>query len=527
MAAAVVMVKVLGALYKIPLTNILGPDGMGYFTTAYNIYNVLLTISTAGLPVALSKMVAEANTLGLHNQKRRTFHVAFLTFFILGTAGTLVMACFPRQLAEMMNNAQAWYAIIALSPAVVGVCCMSAFRGYTQGHTNMVPTAVSQVIEAICKLVLGLIIAVGMLGRGYNTAEAAGGTILGISIGSILGLLYLTAHHFIHRKQYQAPSMDSPPARPVILKRILQLGIPIMLGSSVLSIITLVDAKLIYFRLQTSAGFTEEAANWIYGVYSSTMTLYNLPAALIVPLTTSVIPALSAYIASRNSGGILRIVNTSSRITALFALPAGIGLTVLAGPILKLLYPMQPEIADAGAPLLMVLGISSIFVCTMLLTNSFLQAFGKVNIPVYTMLVGGVVKIAANWFLVGHPDINIHGAPVGTMLCFIVIVAVNFIVIFRMLPQRMKLMNTFGKPLIASLIMGAAAWAFYGLLYRGAGILIGVERAGMVNAVAAVGAIVIGVVLYLILVLRLHIISREDLSLMPKGEKLAKILRLK
>jgi stage V sporulation protein B len=267
---------------------------MGYFTTAYNIYNVLLTISTAGLPVALSKMVSEANTLGLHNQKRRTFHVAFLTFFILGFAGTLVMACFPKQLAEMMNNAQAWYAIIALSPAVIGVCCMSAFRGYTQGQTNMVPTAVSQVIEATSKLVLGLIFAIGMLNRGFNTAEAAGGTILGISIGSLLGLIYLIAHHMIHRKQYNVSSPDVSPSRRKLLQRIVQLGIPIMLGSSVLSIITMGDAKLIYYRLQTSAGYTEEAANWIYGVYSSTMTLYNLPAALIVPLTTSIIPAMTA-----------------------------------------------------------------------------------------------------------------------------------------------------------------------------------------------------------------------------------------
>jgi stage V sporulation protein B len=144
-----------------------------------------------------------------------------------------------------------------------------------------------------------------------------------------------------------------------------------------------------------------------------------------------------------------RIVTTSSRIAALFAFPAGIGLTVLAGPILSLLYPLQPEVTTAGAPLLMVLGIASIFVCIMLLTNSYLQAYGRVNIPVYTMLIGGVVKVAGNWILVGQPDINIHGAPIGTTLCFAVIVVINFFVVFRMLPERMKLMNTFGKPLIA------------------------------------------------------------------------------
>ena len=527
LAAAVIIVKILGALYKIPLTNVLDGDGMGYFTTAYNIYNLLLTISTAGLPVALSKMIAEANTLGRHNEKRRIFRVALATFLILGGICTCLMAFLPHQLAAMMNNSQSWYAIVALAPAVIGVCCESAFRGYTQGHGDMRPTAYSQVIESIFKLVLGLAIAIWMLRAGFSVAQAAGGTILGVTTGSFVGMIYLIVNHMRRkRKETEIPATDVPPSSGRILARILRIGIPIMLGSSVLALITLIDTKLVLLRLQTAAGFDETTANWLFGAYSSTMTFYNLPAAFIVPITTAVIPAISAALAKRDNNDVMRLVSASSRLTAMIAFPCGIGLMVLAGPILRLLYFTKPELCLAGEPLLKMLGLAAIFVCLMLVTNAHLQSFGKVNIPVYTMIVGGAAKVAANWFLVGNPDIGIRGAPIGTTLCFLIITVINFVIVSRMVPGRLRLFSLFGKPLIAALVMGAAAWGAYGLCLRV--LARRITSTFLLNAGAVVVALIVAIIVYLALIVVLRVVSKDDLSSMGgKGEKLARFLRLR
>ncbi len=527
LAAAVAIVKIIGALYKIPLGNMLSGTGMGYFGTAYNIYSVLLTISTAGLPLALSKLVSEANTLGRHNQKRRTFRVALTTFFVIGGVGTLLMFFFPQQLAGLMDNSQAWYAIKALSPAVVCVCCMSAFRGYTQGQTQMMPTAISQVIEALCKLCIGLILVMIMINAGYDEAHSAGGAILGVTVGTALALFYLVCNYAKTYREQLPAAQDLPDSRESILKSILRLGIPITLGSSVMSIITLVDNKLILMRLQDAVGFTEEVASWHYGAYFNTMNLYNLPSSFIVPITVSVIPAVAACLAKQDGKGVNQIVSSSMRITALLAFPAGIGLSVLSGPIMNLVYPMKQEEAAVGGPLLAILGIASIFVCLMLLANSILQAHGLVNIPIITMLIGGVVKIVTNWILVGNPNINIKGAPIGTLLCFALIAILNFFVVLRILPQRPSLRRTFLMPAIASCLMGLAVWASYRLIHVGAEAVLGSNRAFLSNGVSVVGAIVIGVAVYAILVVKMHIISKEDLNLMPKGEKIARILHIK
>lgn len=525
LAAAVALVKLIGALYKIPLGNMLSGEGMGYFGTAYNIYNVLLTVSTAGLPLALSKLVSEANTLGRNRQKQRIFQVAFLTFAVIGAIGSLVMFCFPVQLASFMHNSQAWYAVKALSPAVVCVCCMSAFRGYTQGQARMVPTAVSQVIEALCKLCVGLALVTLLLHYGFNEANAAAGAILGVTVGTMLALLFLIFNYLKSRKLEPLSVQDVPGRRKDILAQILKLGIPITLGSSVMSLITLIDNQLVMLRLQNAVGFSESLASWYYGTYFNTMNLYNLPPSFIVPLTVSVIPTVAACLARSDKAAVNRIVSSSMRITALLAFPAGIGLSVLSGPILTLVYPLKPQEAASGTPLLAVLGIACIFVCIMLLTNSILQAHGMVNVPIVTMLVGGVVKITVNWILVGDPKINIKGAPVGTLLCFAVIAILNFIIVCRILPKRPSLFQTFVKPAIAAGVMGLAVWAGNGLLHR---ILRSVMAEGRIlNAICVLIAIGIGVVIYGVLVIALRIISREDLRLIPKGEKIAGILRLK
>ncbi|SMC54683.1 putative polysaccharide biosynthesis protein [Papillibacter cinnamivorans] len=516
LAASVVIVKLLGALYKIPLGNLLDSQGMAHFYVAYNIYNLLLTICTAGLPIALSKMVSEANALGKHNQVKRIFSVSLTTFFIIGAAATLVMFFFSGPLANFMNDPLASQSIHVLAPAVVCICIVSAIRGYEQGLGNMAPTAISQVLMALGKLIVGLTAAWFLVKWGYGPEISAAGATFGDTVGIVISMIFLIVLVLHTRSMRSEASSDKPQASGEIFKRIMQIGIPITIGSSAMSIITLLDATIVLGRLQSALGLSVEDATTLYGQYTFGMNLFSLPSAFMPALGASLIPFVSASLARRDTKGVSRIVTAAMRVTALLALPAGIGLSVLSGPILHLLYPAVPETAAAAAPMLRVLGIAVIFVCLMLLANSILQAHGWVNIPILTMVIGGIVKIVTNYFLVGTPSINIHGAPIGTLCCYAVIAILNLIIVARMMPGKLNYAAIFFKPVIASLLMGAAALGVYQAMAGFTG-----------NSIATVGAIAVAGLFYLILVLVMRIITREDLKLIPKGEKIANILRLK
>ncbi len=511
---AVILVKLIGAIYKIPLGNIIGRDGMTHFNAAYKIYAVLLSLSTAGLPVALSKLVAESRALGKYNQSRRLLRASLRLFTAIGLAGTAVMFFFTRQLAAMMHNSLAYWPIKALSFSVLCCCIMSAFRGYTQGCENMVPSAVSQVIEAVFKLAAGLALAWYLISAGAGVEIGAAGAIAGVTISSALGLLYMV-YDYLRTRGNTPRGSDRPASNGVLLRRILTIGIPITIGASGMSIITLVDQSLIMGRLQSVLGLTEEAAALLNGEYEFGMTLFNLPSSFVPPITMSLIPAVSAALTRRDHKRVGKIINTSLRLTTLLAFPAGVGLSVLAGPILTLLYPKQPEAALAATYHLQILGVASVFVCIMLLTNAILQAYGLAQIPIGTMFIGGIVKVVANFFLVGNPEINIKGAPVGTILCYIVIAVLNLIVVGLVMAKRPGYMQLFLKPAVATAAMAVTAKFGYRLL------------SGLGNSLATLGAIAAAALVYLILVLALRIITREDLELLPHGDRLARILRVR
>ena len=529
LAVSAIFVKVIGAIYRIPLGNILPDDVMGDYNAAYNIYNFFLTISTAGLPVALSKTISEANALGRRNQVERVFRVAFSTFLTLGLVSFFCMTVLAGPLAEYaISNPKAVYCIMALAPSVLCVCVMSSFRGYFQGHFNMMPTGVSQIIEAGSKLLVGLALAMFCM-KQFGEAFGSVGAIIGVSFGSVVALVFIIFLFLKNRRQnrrQKSQSADKPEPAGVILSNLLKLAIPITLGSAATSIVTLIDTKLVMSQLTAifhsvdglalaadGTGAALDAARSLYGIYSKTMSIYNLPFSMMVPLTACIIPAVSAALARRDRREAQKVSESALRVGLLLALPMGMGLCALGGPIMGLLFP-RIDTAVAG-PLLSVLGIASIFVALQLLCNSILQANGMVNLPIVAVVIGGLVKIAVNYTLVGNPAIRINGAPVGTLCCFLVVDILEMLIIRRAIPQPSSFLRALLKPLAAALVMAAAAWASYGLLNRFLG-----------NALSTVGAIGVGVIIYLILVLALRAISPDDLALMPKGDKIAKILKI-
>lgn len=529
LAAGILIVKLIGMFYKIPLINIIGEAGAADFNNAYNIYAVLLTVSTAGLPVAVSKLVSEANALNRRNQVRRTFRLALVLFLTLGLISFLVMFFRADALAGMMNDSKAAAGIRALAPAVVCVGCLAALRGYSQGHSNMAPTSVSQIIEALCKLVVGLGLAFWLVKQGKDPDVAAAGAITGVTVGTVVALIYMVLDFFLSRGREDTHGTDRPDSAGSILANILKIAVPITLSSSMVGIVTVIDSSLVQGQLQSALDLTEKASRTLYGNYSGALNIYNLPTSLMAAITASVIPAVSAALARRDRRGAARITGSALRITALLSFPMGVGLFVLGTPIIRLLFPsLNVEVAG---PLLSTLGVATPFVCMVLVCNSVLQAHGFINLPVIVMVLGGIVKIVNNYNLVGA--IGIAGAPVGNILCFGLALVLDLVVITRVIPNRPRLLPIFVKPAIASAIMGGAAWAVYGLLSR---VLTAeqVNEAGetirvvsrMGNALGIFLAIAVAGVVYLVLVVAIRAISKDDLALMPKGDKLARLLRL-
>lgn len=532
LTVGVIIMKILGFIYKIPLGNVLGDEGYSMFMGAYSIYFIFFTLATAGLPVALSRLVAEADANGRAKQEEKTFRVARWTFFVIGLVFALIMFLFPEWLAESyLENRDAALSIKAMSPAILFVCLVSAYRGYCQGNGNMIPTTVDEVLEVFFKAVSGLIIAYMLVRGGFGRPVSSAGAILGVSIGSAVSLLYMV---FYKRRNYDVLASpysagivdvnDTPEddekvdSTGKIIKDILTIGIPIAFGACIMAILNSVDSKLCMNRLQSAAGFSYYDAKVLYGVYGKAQTLFNLPAAFITPLTIAIVPEISAAIARGEKRRASVVAEDSMRISAVVSMPMGIGLMVLALPIMEVLYPNSNA---AGPGLLKIMGAASLFVCLVLMENAVLQASGHEKLTMVTMITGGLVKIATNWFLVARPEINIYGAPVGTLVSYIVMAAMNYIFVCRTFDDRPRLIKMFARPLTASLVMGATAWAVYGVSARfiGAGWL--------ETAVCMLLGVLAAVIVYLVFIICLRAITAEDLALIPGGRKIGRILHIK
>lgn len=527
LASAVVIVKLIGAVYKVPLNNILGEVGKTYFDTAYLIYNFLNILATAGLPLAISKLTSQAHTQGRENQKRRIFSTAIWLFFAMGLVGTLLMFFGAEQLAAFMNEPLGYWPIRALAPAVFCVCLLACMRGYTQGQGNMTPTAISQVLEALCKVGIGLPLAWYILHLAQSAAEdnmagVAAGAIFGVTAGTILSVCFLVLYLLTHRSRTQ--SLDAPSSSGAILRQVLVIGVPITLGNSALGIINLIDTKIVMGRLQNALFLTEVEAAALNGQYRMAMDMPNMVASFVYPVTMSLIPFAAAAITQRDTARADRIISSAFRIIAVLAIPAGVGLSVLSTPIMRLILPKRQEAATAAGPHLQILGLATIFICLMILTNAILQTYGKEKLPILTVIAGGLTKIVMNYVLVGNPDINIHGAPISTLCCYLVIVGLNLFFVWKYSAKKPRYLQLFAKPAAASILMGGAAWAVYGFANRA---LSGGHSAYGANAIAVMAGILAGVAVYGVLVVALRILRAEDVRSIPYGEKLVRLLRLK
>lgn len=515
LAMATAIVKIIGALYKIPLNAIIGAEGFGYFNTAYEIYNILLMISTAGLPVAMSRMISQASSLEHYNQVRQIYNTAKGIFLTLGITGSLLMTLFCRQLAVFQNQPNAWAAIGFLGPCVLLICVMSTFRGYFQGQGNMLPTSISQVLEAVTKLIVGMFAALLLLRMTASIPLAAGGAILGVTVSCVVSCVYLFSRF---RKSYRnlPASAEVPESFGTTALDLLKIAVPITIGSAGLQVITALSSKIYMGRL-LSSGVTQQSADIMRGIHVMTQTIYNMPCAFITPITVSIIPAITAQITLKKRQEAKRIEESAIRITGLVAMPCSVGLAVLARPITALLGGYTAERLDLATQLMTVLGCTIVFNAVTLVTTAIMQAHGKVTRPVVNMFIGGFLKLAVVYILTGNPAIGIVGTPIGTMLSYVVICILNLYSIHTMVSNPPALVRNLVRPFLAAAIMGVFTW----LTWRGI-VLAGITS----RLILCVPPIAVGGLVYLFLAVKIKVITREDCLLLPKGEKIARMLKL-
>ena len=514
----VMIMKVLGAIYKVPLANILGDYGYGLFLATYNVYNIFFTLSTAGLPVALSRLIAEADANGLEVRKEKTFRTAIGTFAVIGILFSSIMFFGNGWLAESyLRKPDAALSVRAMAPAIFLVCLVSAYRGYCQGNGNMIPTTVDEVLEVLFKVISGLIIAGLLVKAGYDLPVASSGAILGVSIGSVVSLGYML---FYKKKHYPAVRDRSGKTESTgqIIMDILRIGIPISLGASIMAILSSLDPGICESRL-AAAGFSKYDAGVLYGVYAKVQTLFNLPAAFMTPLTIAIVPAVAGAMAIGKKAEAEKTSEDAMRIASVISMPMGVGLSVLSYPIVNVLYPNSNA---AGPGLLSIMGIASFFICLVLMENAILQASGKEKLPMVALISGSLLKILINWIIIPIPTVNIYGAPIGTLFGYCCMAVLDYIFIRKALGENPHLGKVLGRPLFCSVLMGASAFGVYSLCSR----LIG--TAGTLKMFVSMAlAVVAGVIIYAVAVIRSRAITNEDMKLIPGGEKLGRLLHMK
>ena len=510
LSISTVLVKIIGLACKIPLIAYLGAEGMGYFNSAYEIYALLCVISTAGLPVALAMLIA--TELARENRARidGIYRSACRMFCLLGGVGTLVLWFFAEPIAKAIGNADAKACIVAIAPALLAVCVASAVRGYFQGYGRMGPTAISQLIEAVGKLVFGVAFSAWAIRRGERLPVAAAYGVLGLTLGTVLSMLYLLivkasdAHRMIHPRIRRVAGKGA-------VRMLLRIALPITVSAAVLGVTRMVDMALILRRL-CDVGVSLPEANRIYGAYTTlAVPVFSLIPALVTPVALSLVPQLSAAIESRAGDGQVRVVSDALRLTVLLAMPSSLGIAVYARPILSLLFAGEDEAIAIAAPLLSVLGASVFFSCLITTTNAILQSYRKTEKPIVSTVAGSAVKIVGAYALIGIPSIGVFGAPISTFLCNLTVSAMNLWYLYACLPhtKNLGIGRVFLRPFVASLCAIGLSMAVYFPVRSWA-------RSETVGFFAAVLTAVIGYAAFAVL---LRAVTKEDLALLPCGRK--------
>lgn len=509
---AVILVKLIGWFFKVPLNLLIGNDGMGIFAGSYQMYTFMFAVATSGFPIAVSKMVAEATAKENKEEANKVFYISLVMLGVIGLIGTAILYFFAQPLSGYMKNERTYYSILAISPAVFFIAVTSSFRGYFQGKQNMYPTAFSELIEALGKLLFGYFFAAYLIK--VSLEYAAAGAAFGVTCGTILSFLLMISIFLSSksREKKQAKNIQATSCKSTrrLMKELLFIVIPVTIGASISSLTNVVDLFTVTRRLQDIPGITDIVASTLYGAYSNqAITMFNFPLTIVTGLSMSVMPAIAGALALKRKLEARKFTEIVLRITVLFAIPCAVGLSVLATPILKMIF-LDKALAFSQ---LQILALAILFVSVVSVSGAVLQAYGRMKIPVINMIIGGIIKVLLNYTFI--PAFGIDAAPVSTCICYLTIATMNLVWVIRISGAQFKLWDFYLKPIIAVAAMAVCVIYANNML----------TTYGLNEKLSCIISASFGGLIYFILLFVVQAIKQEDIEMLPRGPKLVKIFK--
>ncbi len=514
LAIAGLITRFIGLVYRIPLTRIVGTEGMAYYNTAYEIYNIALLVSTYSVPVAVSKLIADKDSRGQYINSNRIFRVGMLLSSGIGLIASLILFIFAKNLASFMKWPSAAIPLRVLAPTIFVFSIMGIIRGLFQGKRTMVPTAFSQIIEQIFNAIFSVLAAYLLIRAHQDSAEAAaygaaGGTT-GTLVGAIFGLIFLVFIYSINSGYFTRKCLkDHTGERDSdgeIAKMILLTMLPIILSQTIYQLSGILD-NYMFSRIMFGKGMEEAEKAVLYEAYSNKYKwMYNLPVAIASAFGVSIVPTLSATYKQKNLDSVREKVASSIKVNMVVAIPSAVGLSFLGGPILLLLFnktytPLSGRLMTLG-------GIAVVFFALSTLTNGILQGIDHLRLPVIHSAISLGVHIVLLYILVGPLNFGAYGLVIGNVTYGLLVCILNWISIGDILDYRQEVRTTFLIPLAASMIMGLLAF----------GVFKGLFALLHSNSVAVIIAIIVAVPVYFAALLLLKGVSEEELRGFPKGD---------
>ncbi len=534
-----VLVKIIGAVFKIPLSNLLGEVGRGYFYRAYDIFTPVYTLAMAGLPIAVSRIVAEHFAAGRYKDVRNSLKITKKIFTITGIAAFALMLVTVYFFVFLNGNAEQSYSMFIIAPSLFFCCVMSAYRGYFEGLRNMYPTAISNIIESLGKLVLGLGFAyIIMYATNQNEALGAAGAILGIVIGGIASATFLHFRYKIKGDGITETQLNHSPQQQdykTAAKALIAIAIPVALASLANTVTSFIDVIMVNWQLDrlvdSSADFlrdmyqnsiadyniTRQAdkilkdsqlSAFLYGVRGNAFTLYNLIPTITSVLGVSALPIIASFWKKCDTLNLKRNIESTIKLTAIIALPAGFGFAFLGGDIMSLLYGDVASV-DIGGPMLQIYGLAAIFAGLAIPMISILQAIGKEKVSLYNVAFGALLKVIVNLIFVSVPHINVKGAAVGTFASYLFVFFANLLSVIKFTGIKFNIFKTVVKPLIAAAVCGLSTLIF---------------NLNFLGKVGTIVEIMLAALVYFLFLIILNTFETDDFLSLPKGEKILKVL---
>lgn len=526
-----VFVKIIGAAFKIPLASnlFLGDLGFGYFSVAYDLFTPFYVLAISGLPAALSNIIAEFLAQKRYNDIEKTFLLTKKLFLIFGIISSLIFSVLAIPFVKFTDTSgNTLYSVYAVIPSVFLCFLISSYRGYYEGFADMNPTAISKIIEAFGKLFLGLGFAFAVIKITSNPAFAAGGAMLGISIGTLVSTIYLKFRYKFGAKLISSQDLAQSPlaiTNNKTVKLILMLSLPVALSSLISSAVSLIDALTVrsilnaniedlflknkqaieYFNSVSNTTISESNfATYLYGIRSKAFTLFNLVPTLTMSLGVAALPTLSYFWSKKDISLVKKNFNAIIKMISLITLPAGIAFIAVSPYIMKLLYSDYGSV-NIGGKLLLIYGFSAIFAGFSIPLTSVLQSFNAQFKALFNILIGTIIKIISNIVLVSIPSINIYGAAISTSVCYLYILLAHIYRINKIIGKTGEFKNIIIKPLLASIVSSACALIICKIFDAKIGIICG---------------IIVAVIAYMVVLVIFKALTEDDFDNIPKGKKL-------